>query len=430
MTREKDAGSMPGSFTGAGADSSWQPVQPTSRYERARYRSRQFNPLIGASTAEEEAAISTTARADAPFAPGGTKKPVPRKTVHRGHTKPRAFGSAETAAGGQAHAPADGSLANQGADVSSGAGKRQRAKRPAPSTPPRARTVAARPARTNAGNGAGHALSALIMGALSILVASSSALFGIILAIIAFAQAGKARKNGRKAGIGRVLASIGLALSIICAFVGSGSIISDVFNDLLDGKSYMQPVDSYENSPGVAGGSLDALSLDGSEREVGELAVQQFSKLADLDEETVSFVADILDDDMRNYFGIDHAMLGIDPEETARWALADGTYAISSVYAFDDDEEGSVFADVQVRDTSVLYNALWKGIEDIESTTLEELQGNTSDLEKIAASYRAALEKGAPLTDRFIDVEFLLQDGTWVVDEAYWKDTLRSLYHL
>ena len=268
------------------------------------------------------------------------------------------------------------------------------------------------------------------MGALSILVASSSALFGIILAIIAFAQAGKARKNGRKAGIGRALAGIGLALSLVFAFVGSGSIVSDVFNDLLDGKSYMQPVDSYENSPGVASGSLDALSLDGSEREVGELAVQQFSKLADLDEETVSFVADILDDDMRNYFGIDHAMLGIDPEDAARWVLADGTYEISSVYAFDDDGEGSVFADMQVRDTSVLYDALWKGIEDIESTTLEELQGNASDLEKIAASYRAALEKGAPLTDRFVDVEFLLQDGTWVVDEAYWKDTLRSLYHL
>lgn len=268
------------------------------------------------------------------------------------------------------------------------------------------------------------------MGVLSILVASSSALFGIVLAIIAFAQAGKARKNGRKAGIGRALASIGLALSIICAFVGSGSIVSDVFNDLLDGKSYMRPVDSYKNSPGVASGSLDALSLDGSEREVGELAVQQFSKLADLDEETVGFVADILDDDMRNYFGIDHAMLGIDPEDAARWVLADGTYAISSVYAFDDDGEGSVFADMQVRDTSVLYDALWKGIEDIESTTFEELQGNASDLEKIAASYRAALEKGAPLTDRFVDVEFLLQDGTWVVDEAYWKDTLRSLYHL
>ena len=422
MTREKDAGSMPGSFTGVGADSSWQPVQPTSRYERARYRSRQFNPLIGASTAEEEAAISPAARTNAPFAPGGTKTPAPRKTVHRGHTKPRAFGSAETAAGG--------TPTNQGANVAPNAGKRQRAKRTAPSTPPRARTIAARPARTNTGNGAGHALSALIMGVLSILVASSSALFGIILAIIAFAQAGKARKNGRKAGIGRALAGIGLALSLVLAFVGSGSIVRDVINDLLDGKSYIQPVDSYENSPGVASGSLDALSLDGSEREVGELAVQQFSKLADLDEETVSFVADILDDDMRNYFGIDHAMLGIDPEETARWALADGTYAISSVYAFDDDGEGSVFADMQVRDTSVLYDALWKGIEDIESTTLEELQGNASDLEKIAASYRAALKKGAPLTDRFVDVEFLLQDGTWVVDEAYWKDTLRSLYHL
>lgn len=267
------------------------------------------------------------------------------------------------------------------------------------------------------------------MGVLSILVASSSALFGIILAIIAFAQAGKARKNGRKAGIGRALAGIGLALSLVFAFVGSGSIVSNVFDDLLDGKSYMRPVGSYENSPGVASGSLDALSLDGSEREVGELAVQQFSKLTDLDEETVGFVADILDDDMRNYFGIDHAMLGIDPKETARWALADGTYEISSVYAFDDGE-GSAFADVQVRDTSVLYDALWKGIEDIESTTLEELQGNASDLEKIATSYRAALEKGAPLTDRFVDVEFLLQDGTWVVDEAYWKDTLRSLYHL
>lgn len=421
MAREKDAGSMPGSFTGEGADSSWQPVQPTSRYERARYRSRQFNPLIGAPTAEEEAAVSPVTRANAPFAPGGTKASAPRKTVHRGHTKPRAFGSAETAAGG--------TPTNQGANVAPNAGKRQRAKRTAPSTPPRARTIAARPARTNAGNGAGHALSALIMGVLSILVASSSALFGVILAIIAFAQAGKARKNGRKAGIGRALAGIGLALSLVFAFVGSGSIVSNVFDDLLDGKSYMRPVGSYENSPGVASGSLDALSLDGSEREVGELAVQQFSKLTDLDEETVGFVADILDDDMRNYFGIDHAMLGIDPKETARWALADGTYEISSVYAFDDGE-GSAFADVQVRDTSVLYDALWKGIEDIESTTLEELQGNASDLEKIATSYRAALEKGAPLTDRFVDVEFLLQDGTWVVDEAYWKDTLRSLYHL
>ena len=83
-----------------------------------------------------------------------------------------------------------------------------------------------------------------------------------------------------------------------------------------------------------------------------------------------------------------------------------------------------------VRDTSALDNTLWEAVSSVESDTLEELRNNPADLEIVASAYRDALESTPEMDDRFIDLQFTLEDGEWVLDEEYWDYTLDDLYRM
>lgn len=264
------------------------------------------------------------------------------------------------------------------------------------------------------------------MGALAIVLAPSSAVLAIALAVIAFAQASKARKLGRKAGVGRVLASVGIVLSLLSIFAG-GNGLADLIDDALDGPSYLQAPESYRYATDTTDDMIDALDLDGAELRVAELADQQFGKLSNPDEETLRTVAGLLDGDLQESFGVSHTDLGIDPLDAARWAMAGSTYSVSSVYAFDDGD-GDAFADVRVPNTDALYDAL------LNARYGNGASSSTADaatLSRMADAYRAVLQQPATeMDDRFVDVEFDLVDGEWTVDQAYWESTLRNLYGL
>lgn len=411
--------------------SSWQPVWPTSRRERARYRGGQFTPLIGSLPDDAPgfgAASSSPVDAASPKSRPAETTPTdaaPPKTVHRGRTKPRALGSAGTVAGSGAGWRASSTKASRKAAPP--AGQTPTVDRPASAHPAQRASAAPAPTgRDSATNGTGNAVAAAIMGALAIVLAPSSAVLAIALAVIAFAQASKARKLGRKVGVGRVLASVGIVLSLLSIFAG-GNGLADLIDDALDGPSYLQAPESYRYATDTTDDMIDALDLDGAELRVAELADQQFGKLSNPDEETLRTVAGLLDGDLQESFGVSHADLGIDPLDAARWAMAGSTYSIGSVYAFDDGD-GDAFADVRVPNTDALYDAL------LNARYGNGASSSTADaatLSRMADAYRAVLQQPATeMDDRFVDVEFDLVDGEWTVDQAYWESTLRNLYGL
>lgn len=264
------------------------------------------------------------------------------------------------------------------------------------------------------------------MGALAILVAPSSWFFAFVLAAIALVQAGKATKLGTRAAVGRAIGVLGIVAAAL-ALVASGFAGLD---DLFDGRSYLQPVESYEDATDASDEVLGMFSTNGSEARVEELARAQFDKLTNPDEDTIDRVAAQLDAYMQEVYGFTHADLGLDPTESARWALEGSTYSLSSVFAFDDDKEGSAYADVTVRDISSLDAALWDAVSSVDSRTLEELRNNPADLEVVASAYRDVLQSTPEMKDRFVDIQFKLEDGEWVLDEDYWDKTLDNLYHL
>lgn len=384
----------------ASASSAWQPVQPTSREERIRYRQRQFTPIIG-SVVDAGDDFRTSAR------PGSPAASTPAPSPQTGKSRPWAPSSATTQA--------------EAARSHAASSKKARAQELRRKAIRRAQLKGgdAREGTTSPSAGTGHVVAAVIMGVLAIIVASSSWLVGFVFAIIALVQAGKAKKLGSSAVLGRSLGILGI-------IVASLALITTAFNSmggLLDN-------DSYAPDGDTSSGVVRMLSTTPSEARVEELARAQFDKLVNPDEDTIQRVADVLDESMYEWYGFTHADLGLDATETARWALEGGSYSLSSVFAFDDDKEGSAYADVTVRDTSALDNTLWEAVSSVESDTLEELRNNPADLEIVASAYRDALESTPEMDDRFIDLQFTLEDGEWVLDEEYWDYTLDDLYHM
>lgn len=387
--------------SGASASSAWQPVQPTSREERVRYQQRQFSPIIG-SVVDAGDDFRTSSR------PASTAAPTPAPTTPNGAGRPWTPSSATP----NAETP----------HPSAAPSKKTRKQTPQRTTGKRSQFKGAdlRGSATSPSAGTGHVVAAVIMGVLAIIVASSSWLVGFVFAIIALVQAGKAKKLGSSAVLGRSLGILG----IIAASLAFLMFTFDNMSYLLDDHSYTQSGQTYESA------SSGLFSTTSSEARVEELARAQFDKLVNPDEDTVQRVAVVLDESMYEWYGFAHADLGLDATETARWALEGGSYSLSSVFAFDDDKEGSAYADVIVRDTSALDNTLWEAVSSVESDTLEELRNNPDDLEVIRSAYRDALESTPEMDDRFIDLQFTLQDGEWVLDEEYWDDTLDDLYHM
>ncbi|HIT52288.1 MAG TPA: hypothetical protein IAA95_08860 [Candidatus Aveggerthella excrementigallinarum] len=387
--------------------SSWQPVQPTSHEERVRYRQRQFTPIIG-SVVETGNDFRTSAR------PAQSAATSPASSTGHSWAPSRATAQAEAARSGSAPSKT----------LRPRPSRRSAAKKAAHRTPPT--SPSARPRAASSSAGTGHALAAAIMGALAILVAPSSWFFAFVLAAIALAQASKAKKLGTRAAVGRAIGVLGIVAAAL-ALVASGFAGLD---DLFDGRSYLQPVESYEDATDASDEVLGMFSTNGSEARVEELARAQFDKLTNPDEDTIDRVAAQLDAYMQEVYGFTHADLGLDPTESARWALEGSTYSLSSVFAFDDDKEGSAYADVTVRDISSLDAALWDAVSSVDSRTLEELRNNPADLEVVASAYRDVLQSTPEMKDRFVDIQFKLEDGEWVLDEDYWDKTLDNLYHL
>lgn len=386
------------------ASSSWQPVQPTSREERARLRQRQFTPIIGAS-AGSDVDFRTSSRSAQPEAP----TPSPSA----GQERPWAPSGATA----QAEAARATTAASKGARTQALPRKAAKGARP--------KNATSRGGAPGSSVGTGHAVASVVMGVLAVLVAPSSWFFGLFLAVIALVQAGKAKKLGARAVVGRVLGALGIVTASL-ALVTSGLSSMD---GLFDESPYL-PAASSENAASPSSDGSSALSSTASEARVEELARAQFDKLESPDEDTVRRVAAVLDDNMLNWYGLSHADLGLDATESARWALEGSSYSLSSVFAFDDDKEGSAYADVSVRDASVLDEALWNALETVEPATIEELRNDPAGLATVAAAYRDALQSTSAMEDRFVSVEFVAQDGDWALDEDSWDSTLESLYHL
>lgn len=383
------------------ASSAWQPVQPTSREERIRYQQRQFSPIIG-SVVDAGNDFRTSSR------PASTATPAPAPSIQAGKPRPWAPSSATT------HAEAARSQAAPSKKARAQELRRKAIRRA------QLKGADAREGTASPSAGTGHVVAAVIMGVLAIIVASSSWLVGFVFAIIALVQAGKAKKLGSSAVLGRSLGILG----IIAASLALLMFTFDNMSYLLDDHSYTQSGQTYESAPSGLFGTTS------SEARVEELARAQFDKLVNPDEDTIQRVAAVLDESMYEWYGFTHADLGLDATETARWALEGGSYSLSSVFAFDDDKEGSAYADVTVRDTSALDNTLWEAVSSVESDTLEELRNNPDDLEVVKSAYRDTLESTPEMDDRFIDLQFTLQDGEWVLDEEYWDYTLDNLYHM
>lgn len=441
--------------------SSWQPVKPASWRERRRYRTGVFRPVQGASFGTDLGSAPNSAGAGDASSPnafdGGASGEPPKSgsgTPYMDETtrrQPSQHGDAETggarpSASGTAYVPtavaADAGQA--GTPPKAGAQRHEPPRHISEITgSPHAAAAGAATAQPGAGaptdtatDGTGNSIAAVIMGVVALVMAASFPIVSIILAVIAFRQASRARARGKKARLGRLFATLGVIVAILSAISG-GAWLAGAFNDLLDTGPSQYPeryasTDASQDytasdDEGSAGEADPATDPAAAEQAVTDLAEAQFGKLENPDDATLQAVAAVIDGDMQEYFGFTHADLGIDPLESARWAMADTSCSLSDVYAFPDDGDGDAFADVIVRDTTALHRVLSNVVYSPEVYSTDYAT-NPESLTTIAAAYRAALQQPGETEDRFVDAEYVLENGEWKLDDAYWQGTLDSLY--
>ena len=273
----------------------------------------------------------------------------------------------------------------------------------------------------------GKAIGALVCGILAILF-SWLPLLGIILGIVAIVLASKAVKQfGRdgKATGGKICGIVGLVFSILgfifWGFVSCAVLAAAPYAD--SGYSEIDEVISSDDSGAVATDELSA-----AEQQATDAGVAELEKLATQDESMVQYLAADLDEGFTEAMDMSHADLGIDPADLARWMLTDFSYTTDGVYVYEEDGEGTMYADLEIRDSYAFMLNFYDKVNALNSS--EEIKTMTEDDAKarIGELYYEAMDETTDMTTYYASIDLVKEGDQWVVDQDSWEEELDYMF--
>lgn len=273
----------------------------------------------------------------------------------------------------------------------------------------------------------GKAIGALICGILAILF-SWLPLLGIILGIVAIVLASKSAKQfGRdgKATGGKVCGIVGIVFAVL-GFIFWGMVSCAVISSMDDyADTGYSELDAVINSGDSGSVSTD---LTEAEQQAEAAATAELDKLVNQDEATVQYLASELDEGFTEAMDVSHTDLGIDPADLARWMLTDLTYTPDGVYVYEEDGEGTMYADIEMRDSYAFMlnfydkvNAL-NGSEEVKTMTEDEAKARIGEL------YYEAMDETTDMTTYYATVDLVKEGDQWVVDQDSWEEELDYMF--
>lgn len=273
----------------------------------------------------------------------------------------------------------------------------------------------------------GKAIGALICGILAILF-SWLPLLGIILGIVAIVLASKSAKQfGRdgKATGGKVCGIVGIVFAVL-GFIFWGMVSCAVISSMDDyADTGYSELDAVINSGDSGSVSTD---LTEAEQQAEAAATAELDKLVNQDEATVQYLASELDEGFTEAMDVSHTDLGIDPADLARWMLTDLTYTPDGVYVYEEDGEGTMYADIEMRDSYAFMlnfydkvNAL-NGSEEVKTMTKDEAKARIGEL------YYEAMDETTDMTTYYASIDLVKEGDQWVVDQDSWEEELDYMF--
>lgn len=275
----------------------------------------------------------------------------------------------------------------------------------------------------------GKAIGALICGILAILF-SWLPLLGVILGIVAIVLASKSAKQfGRdgKATGGKVCGIVGIVFAVL-GFIFWGMVSCAVISSMDDyADTGYSELDAVINSGDSGSVSTD---LTEAEQQAEAAATAELDKLVNQDEATVQYLASELDEGFTEAMDVSHTDLGIDPADLARWMLTDLTYTPDGVYVYEEDGEGTMYADIEMRDSYAFMlnfydkvNAL-NGSEEVKTMTEDEAKARIGEL------YYEAMDETTDMTTYYATVDLVKEGDQWVVDQDAWEEELDYMFDI
>lgn len=273
----------------------------------------------------------------------------------------------------------------------------------------------------------GKAIGALVCGILAILF-SWLPLLGIILGIVAIVLASKAVKQfGRdgKATGGKICGIVGLVFSIL-GFIFWGFVSCAVLAAAPYADSGYSEIDEIINSNDS--GAVATEELSAAEQQATDAGVAELEKLATQDESIVQYLAADLDEGFTEAMGMSHADLGIDPADLARWMLTDFSYTTDGVYVYEEDGEGTMYADLEMRDSYAFMLNFYDKVNALNSS--EEIKTMTEDDAKarIGELYYEAMDETTDMTTYYASIDLVKEGDQWVVDQDSWEEELDYMF--
>ena len=165
-----------------------------------------------------------------------------------------------------------------------------------------------------------------------------------------------------------------------------------------------------------------------AEQQAEAAATAELDKLVNQDEATVQYLASELDEGFTEAMDVSHTDLGIDPADLARWMLTDLTYTPDGVYVYEEDGEGTMYADIEMRDSYAFMlnfydkvNAL-NGSEEVKTMTEDEAKARIGEL------YYEAMDETTDMTTYYATVDLVKEGDQWVVDQDSWEEELDYMF--
>lgn len=273
----------------------------------------------------------------------------------------------------------------------------------------------------------GKAIGALICGILAILF-SWLPLLGVILGIVAIVLASKSAKQfGRdgKATGGKVCGIVGIVFAAL-GFIFWGMVSCAVISSMDDyADTGYSELDAVINSGDSGSVSTD---LTEAEQQAEAAATAELDKLVNQDEATVQYLASELDEGFTEAMDVSHTDLGIDPADLARWMLTDLTYTPDGVYVYEEDGEGTMYADIEMRDSYAFMLNFYDKVNTLDGS--EEVKTMTEDEAKarIGELYYEAMDETTDMTTYYATVDLVKEGDQWVVDQDSWEEELDYMF--
>ena len=240
----------------------------------------------------------------------------------------------------------------------------------------------------------------------------------------------------RKFGCGTAIL-IFIIIDVVAALIGSIPMCaSGVFTELIDGGAPEE-----WNSEFIDYDDYDADELDEGQIEVEQQTRAELDGLGAADSRARAQIVERFSATVQEYLGYTPEALGIDANAYADWALADLSYTIESVYAFeatgDGPDEGSAFFDVDHRDVTAFDNEFYtrafeyltaQGLTD--SAVVLPSDAQRAELQALFAEVLGT-HQDSRATSEMAMFDFTRTEDRWqVTDESYRRavEYLFSLY--